>query len=545
MSRRGSYEYETPTSPPLPPKDEELSLPPTPPPPEPNTYIPLEESTFDKLKRSPVGIVLFAIFVAFPVQLWFALQSLLKTVNLYPAIPAPSSTSTDSSILQRWNHQLFNRLGLQKQNKKGYVHIQMHKGVDPVTGAMVNTLRWLIDHEQVTPLAVRRYLAFATNLQILVSRLVMGVKVRPVDIDLRVVGAGGSMRDSGRRKWWRGEEGRVRGHWIAESWEDVPMGDVEEGESLGCFKDYVVMMYFHGGGYMSNTSLSGSDYLAALIYHFNRLSRHHSPSPLRLVIFSLEYPLAPENPYPAQLNSALDAYEHLTHSFPSIQRLLVAGDSAGGNLSISFLNALQNLNETGTILKPPQSFLQPFGCIMYSPWVDPGCTSHPTDPLTGQPLEAVVPLKNNKKMGETKKGVYYHSQKVEEVVQTRDYVTPKLLRLLSECVIQGTEYTLTDPQISPYYLEPSEICVPDGGMLVVYGGVEVMVGSIRGFVEKAAVKAEREGKKIEVDEVEGMPHVFNMILLPFYYTGHKKTMGAVKRSAGFMLRALDRCGLDE
>jgi acetyl esterase/lipase len=72
--------------------------------------------------------------------------------------------------------------------------------------------------------------------------------------------------------------------------------------------------------------------------------------------------LAPEHPFPAALEDALDAYRWLLSSgFPG-DRIVIAGDSAGGHLAASLTAEILRTGLPG-----------PAGVVLYSPWVDLSC----------------------------------------------------------------------------------------------------------------------------------------------------------------------------
>jgi acetyl esterase/lipase len=96
------------------------------------------------------------------------------------------------------------------------------------------------------------------------------------------------------------------------------------------------ILYLHGGGY-SFYPRGFYDNLAALI----ALS-----ADCRL--FAAEYRLSPEHKYPAQLEDATHAYRWMLAQGTDPQRLVVLGDSAGGNLTLALLLSL-----TGLGLPPP------------------------------------------------------------------------------------------------------------------------------------------------------------------------------------------------
>jgi acetyl esterase/lipase len=74
---------------------------------------------------------------------------------------------------------------------------------------------------------------------------------------------------------------------------------------------------------------------------------------------TLEYRLAPENPYPAALEDAQAAYRWLLRQGVEPAQLVVGGDSAGGGLALAALASLRDSGEP-----------MPAGALCFSPWVD-------------------------------------------------------------------------------------------------------------------------------------------------------------------------------
>jgi len=96
----------------------------------------------------------------------------------------------------------------------------------------------------------------------------------------------------------------------------------------------------------------------------------------RARVLALDYRMAPEHPYPAALNDALAAYRWLLDQGARPDRILLAGDSAGGGLTLALL---LKLRDEGVPL--------PAGAVALSPWTDlatTGASLHTkadTDPM--------------------------------------------------------------------------------------------------------------------------------------------------------------------
>jgi acetyl esterase/lipase len=76
-------------------------------------------------------------------------------------------------------------------------------------------------------------------------------------------------------------------------------------------------------------------------------------------LLMLDYRLAPEHPFPAALEDAESAYEQLLKWVKDPGKIVVAGDSAGGNLAIS---SLVSLRDKGVPM--------PAAAVLISPWLD-------------------------------------------------------------------------------------------------------------------------------------------------------------------------------
>ena len=127
--------------------------------------------------------------------------------------------------------------------------------------------------------------------------------------------------------------GDVPGEWVVPKQADA-----------GC-----VLLYLHGGAWVMGSPRTHRALVADLAVGAG------------VRALSLGYRLAPEHPYPAALDDCLEAYGWLLAQGIAPERIVVAGDSAGGNLALAML---LRLRDAGSPL--------PAGAVLLSPVTDLG-----------------------------------------------------------------------------------------------------------------------------------------------------------------------------
>ncbi|NUP27141.1 MAG: alpha/beta hydrolase [Nocardia sp.] len=108
-----------------------------------------------------------------------------------------------------------------------------------------------------------------------------------------------------------------------------------------------VILYVHGGGFVAG-SAAGYRGVAA------RLS-----TATHLPVFTLDYRLAPEHPYPAAARDVDAAFRWLAAQGYRPDRVVIAGDSAGGFLAADF-----------ALTHARGGFPSPAGLVLFSPMAD-------------------------------------------------------------------------------------------------------------------------------------------------------------------------------
>jgi epsilon-lactone hydrolase len=218
---------------------------------------------------------------------------------------------------------------------------------------------------------------------------------------------------------------KVRGSWV------VPKNAESE----------VTVFYLHGGGY---------SFYPRSYAHFTALIALAATART----FALDYRLSPEFRFPAQLEDAVSAYRWLLQTGCAAEKLVVIGDSAGGNLALGLLLAAR---ESGIAL--------PALAILISP---------PTDFENEHPS-----FRTNKEF---------------------DWITRDMLGGWCDWFCDAAQRR--DPLISPLRADLR-------GLPPIYiqaGRCEILYDSIRAFAERAR----EQGADVTLESWEDMTHVFQM-----------------------------------
>ncbi|MCC6798084.1 MAG: alpha/beta hydrolase [Candidatus Hydrogenedentes bacterium] len=108
-----------------------------------------------------------------------------------------------------------------------------------------------------------------------------------------------------------------------------------------------VVLFFHGGGYC----------IGSLNTHRSFVARLAEASGVTWIAF--DYRLAPEHRFPGAVDDAMAAYRALRREGHTAKRIVIAGDSAGGGLTLAAIAALR---DSGDAL--------PVAGVCLSPWTD-------------------------------------------------------------------------------------------------------------------------------------------------------------------------------
>ena len=203
------------------------------------------------------------------------------------------------------------------------------------------------------------------------------------------------------------------------------------------------ILYFHGGGYALGSSRAHAE-MASWIARAAQAR-----------VFVLDYRRAPEYRFPAALEDALLAYHGMLNSGIDPRGLTVAGDSAGGGLTLALLTSLRDRGEP-----------LPSSAVCISPWVDLE--------MTGASIvskAAVDPL-----------------------------LTRQGLQQFADWYLGGQD--ARNPLVSPLYADLQGL----PPLLIQVGTSEILLDD----AQRLAQRARAAGVKVTLSQYEDMPHVWHV-----------------------------------
>ena len=209
---------------------------------------------------------------------------------------------------------------------------------------------------------------------------------------------------------------------------------------------------------MAVLQLHGGGYIGKLKNAYRSFAKNYSDMRGGMRVFSADYRVAPQNPYPAALQDAYRSYCFLVNLGYSGNQIILAGDSAGGGLCLSLCAYLRKKE------KP-----MPAAAVLMSPWTDLTASgasyeeNYTKDPLFGNTKESMI-----------YNGEYYGSHDPAE-----PYISPLF-----------GDFTGFPP------------------MLFQAGSIEMLLSD----TTEAVKKAREAGCKVQETIYEGMFHVFQMAL---------------------------------
>jgi monoterpene epsilon-lactone hydrolase len=202
-----------------------------------------------------------------------------------------------------------------------------------------------------------------------------------------------------------------------------------------------VILYFHGGVYVIGSAETSVPLVADLARRTNAK------------VISVDYRLAPENPYPAAVEDARAAYEGLLSQGVDPSNIAISGESAGGGLTAAALLALRDADMP-----------MPSSAFVMSPWAD--LTLSGSTIVDRQDVDPLL----------TGEGLRW---------RVGDYVTGA---------------NPSDPYISPVFADLRGL----PPMLIQVGSHEILLSDAVRLAERAA----NADVAVTLEVVPGVPHVF-------------------------------------
>ena len=195
-----------------------------------------------------------------------------------------------------------------------------------------------------------------------------------------------------------------------------------------------------GGGYIMGT-LESRRWIP---YQISRVTH--------LRCLNIEYRLAPESPFPAALEDAIESYKWLMSKGFDPKKIIIGGQSAGGGLAIATLLKLRE-----------EKILLPSAVVLMSPWAD----------LTGNAKSLI------------------RNQKFEPLIKEG---------LMDMAKSYAQKESLSNPLISPVFADLKGL----PPLLIQAGSIEALVDDSISLAERA----KKDGLEVKLELYENMTHVF-------------------------------------
>jgi acetyl esterase/lipase len=228
------------------------------------------------------------------------------------------------------------------------------------------------------------------------------------------------------------------------------------------------LLYLHGGGYC----------IGSIITHRSMVSHIAAAAKTRALL--IDYRLAPENPFPAAVEDSTAAYEWLLARGIPAGNIIIAGDSAGGGLTVATLMSLKD-----------KEIKLPAAAVLISPWTDLAITGDTI--ISKADIDPMV----------TKEGL---TEMAEAYLGDADSRTPLASPLYGD--LDG--------------LPP---------MLIHVGAAEILLDD----AARMADRATKAGVEVNFNEAEDMCHVWH-----FFSSMLPEAMAAIEEVAKFMRKYLKK-----
>lgn len=202
------------------------------------------------------------------------------------------------------------------------------------------------------------------------------------------------------------------------------------------------LLYLHGGGYVIGSAQSHRHMAAAIA------------GAAGAVTLAPDYRLAPEDAFPAALDDAVAGYDWLQAKGWRPEQITIAGDSAGGGLTLATLLRLKE-----------QGGSQPGAAVAISPWTD--MTASGASHQSKADVDPMVTMSNLRGYADMYRG----------------------------------ERTLDDPLVSPLFGDLAGL----PPLLIQVGGDEILLDDAREF----HARAEAAGGDSSLEVWDGMIHVWH------------------------------------